>query len=123
VDDRFRQIDDDGKRVALRAAVSNRRRASRFICLAPADLTARVTFDGVIESWQSDEVVLTAAHGATRGDEFLMQCRDSSGRLTTWTVGVIACEPPIGEAATRYRMRLHASPARHAYELPDVPRP
>jgi hypothetical protein len=102
--------------------VSNRRRAPRFICLAPADVTARVTFDGVIESWHSDQVVVVASHGAARGDEFLMQCRNSSGQLTAWTVGVLACEPPIGEAAPRYRMTLRASPAADGSEVSDVPR-
>jgi hypothetical protein len=90
--------------------------------MAPADVTARVTFDGVIESWQSDEVVLTTAHPAARGDEFMMQVRAASGQLRTWAVGVITCEPPIGEAAPRYRMTLKASPVPDAGDGHDVAR-
>ena len=86
-------------------------------------MTARVTFDGVIESWHRDEIVITTAYPAARGDEFLMQLRAPSGQLAAWTVGVLTCEPPIGEAAPRYRMTLKASPAPDVAEGHDVPRP
>ena len=79
-------------------------------------------FDGVIESWQGDEVVITTAHPAARGDDFTMQFRAASGQLTTWAVAVITCEPPIGEAAPRYRMRLKASPAPDAADSHDAVR-
>ena len=102
--------------------MSNRRRSQRFICLAPADAAARVTFDGIVESWQHDRVVVTTGHAATLGDQFVMQLRASSGQVTTWAVGVLACEPPLGEVAPSYRVTLKASPAPPSWDEPDAAR-
>lgn len=117
----MRREREDGSEVAVPERVSNRRRSQRFICLAPADAAARVTFDGVIESWQHDRVVVTTGHAATLGDQFVMQLRASSGHVTTWAVGVLACEPPIGETAPHYRVTLKASPVPPSWDEPDAP--
>lgn len=101
--------------------MSNRRRSSRFICLAPADAAARVTFDGVVETWESDRVVVTTGHAAALGDAFVMQLRAASGQITTWAVGVLTCEPPIGETAPSYRLTLKASPAAPSWDDLDTP--
>jgi hypothetical protein len=52
----------------------------------------------------------------------VMQLRASSGQVTTWAVGVLACEPPIGEVAPRYRVTLKASPAPPSWDEPDAAR-
>lgn len=101
--------------------MSNRRRTSRFICLAPADAIARVTFEGIVESWENDRVVVTTGHAAALGDAFVMQLRAPSGQLTTWAVCVLTCDPPIGETAPSYRLTLKASPSRPSWNDHDAP--
>jgi hypothetical protein len=89
----------------------------------PADANARIVFDAVIEHWQSEDVVVTCAHAAFFGDEFVMQLRTASGAVTTWAVVVHGCEPPIGEPAATYRWRLRVAPASPSRQDSDLPMP
>ena len=80
-----------------------------------------MSVDGVVESWRNNQVIVTSAHGAARGDEFVMQLRSASGTVSTWAVGVLQCDPPMSVAAGSYRMTLIASPLTPSWDDHDLP--
>jgi hypothetical protein len=100
--------------------MTDRRRQSRFVFLAPADARLQVTVEGVVERWEGDHAVVISTCTAACGEEFVMQLPSPLGELKSWTVRVLACEPTLIGPAKRFRVRLSVTPAprpSHGHDL------
>jgi hypothetical protein len=90
--------------------MTDRRRQSRFLFLAPADAHVQITIDGDVERWQDDLAVVISAAAAVQGDEFVMQFDSPTGESTTRVARVLGCDPIVVGDALRFRLRLSTSP-------------
>jgi hypothetical protein len=91
-------------------SMTDRRRQTRSVFLAPADAHVEIVGDAVVESWSADRVVVTTLYAAAIGDRFMIETRSPSGSMQTWVATVNGCEPIISESPLRHRLRLSVTP-------------
>ena len=89
--------------------MTDRRRQTRSVFLAPADAHVEIVGDAVVESWSADRVVVISLGAASIGDRFIIETR-SPGGLQSWVATVNGCEPIISESPVRHRLSLSVTP-------------
>ena len=91
--------------------MTDRRRFSRFIVLAPVDAYARTVSDCVVETWDGDHAVVVTAHAAARGESLVMQLAAPSGEPTSYAVQVVSSTPDVGSDPMRFRLHVTGASA------------
>jgi hypothetical protein len=89
--------------------MTDRRRQTRAVFLAPAQAYIEVMNDAVVESWSLDRLIVISARPASIGDQFIMET-SSRGGVQSWEATVIGCEPVVSESPLRHRLSLSLIP-------------
>jgi len=90
-------------------SMTDRRRQTRSVFLAPADAHVETVSDAVVESWHLDRLVAVSVCAASIGDRFIIETR-SHGAPQSWHATVTGCEPIISELPLRHRLSLSVTP-------------
>jgi len=90
--------------------MTDRRRQTRSVLLAPADAHVEIVRDAVVESWHVDRLVAISLCAASIGDHFFIETR-SRGGVQSWKATVLGCEPIISASPLRHRLTLSVAPA------------
>ena len=98
-----------GNEVAYMFSMTDRRRQTRSVFLAPTDGHVEIVRDAVVESWHLDRLVAISLCAASIGDHFIIETR-AHGAVQSWEATVIGCEPIISQFPLRHRLSLSLTP-------------
>ena len=101
--------------------MTDRRRSPRFVFVAPADAHVQAVYEGVVESWDGDQAVVTMTHASPKGAEFFSRFLKSSGELTTCAARVLSSTPVVRDDTVWFSLVLSLTPISPDWRMEPIP--